>query len=263
MVRVRDVRAWMLASICAALFPGLGYAASINVSVPGVADIWLASQPNGTVLNGGFPGSDVAPANSPVLASGGLTLTAGSYLTVSASGSTDYNGCASPSPDGGSPCGAAPIPAALGISGYNGPINALVGVFLDASTPSGTAPAAMDFSTLGSLAQATVSPQLRQVFFIGDGLTGTGAGTQQRFVIPAGATRLFLASSDGVGASYNNFGAFAVVVNDALAAPSGSAAIPAASPLMLVLIGLMVAGVGTQVLRSRASARRRVPDRTA
>lgn len=124
------------------------------MGVPGISDIWLAGQPNGTVLNGGFPGSDVAPTNSPVLATTGLNLAAGSYLTFTASGSTDYNGCASPTPDGGLPCGAAPIPGAFGVSGYNGPVNALVGVFLDASVPAGAAPPALDFSTPASLALA-------------------------------------------------------------------------------------------------------------
>src|SRR5688500_154273 len=129
--------------------------ATSNVAVPGIADIWLAGQPAGTVLNGGFPGSDVAPLNSPVLASAGLALTAGGTLTITASGSTDFNGCPSPSPDGGGACGGGTFAAALGVSGYNGPINALIGVFLDASTPAGANPPTLDFSTPGSLAQPT------------------------------------------------------------------------------------------------------------
>ena len=56
---------------------GVAQGATSNVTVPGIADIWLAGQPSGTVLNGGFPGSDVAPLNSPVLASSGLSLAAG------------------------------------------------------------------------------------------------------------------------------------------------------------------------------------------
>ena len=51
------------------------------------------------------------------------------------------------------------------------------------------------------------------MFFIGDGLTGTGSGAVQQFVVPAGATRLFLASSDDLGASDNNSGQFEVMVS--------------------------------------------------
>ena len=137
------------------------------------------------------------------------------------------------------------------MSGYNGPINALIGVFLDASTPAGAAPPALDFSTPGSLAQATVSPQLRQVFFIGDGRTGTGSGTVQQFVVPAGATRLFLASSDGIGANYNNFGSFAVVVTDSVVAAAVAADIPVDAPWALSITMLLLLAAGTYALRRR------------
>jgi hypothetical protein len=251
----RHLPARSLAAVVFATVTAAASAASTSVPVPGISDIWLAGQPNGTILNGGFPGSDVAPLNSPVLASMGLNLAAGTALTVNASGFTDYNGCASPSPDGGLPCGAAPFPAALGISGYNGPINALVGVFLDNSVPGGAAPPSMDFSTPASLAQTTISPQLRQVFFVGDGLTGTGTGIRQQFIIPAGATRLYLASSDGVGASYNNFGSFSVTVVDAFAV--SLAPVPVNDPWALALTALLLALAGTYAARLRGGARRR------
>jgi hypothetical protein len=41
-----------------------------------------------------------------------------------------------------------------------------------------------------------LSPGLRQTFFGGDGLTGTGSGDQQTFNVPDGATRLFLGLQD-------------------------------------------------------------------
>ena len=251
MFRPQGLHALALAFMAAASCAAPAIAASNSVVVSGLADIWLAGQPAGTILNGGFPSSDVAPTNSPVPASAGLNLTAGSYLTVSATGSTDYNGCASPTPDGGGPCGVFTAPGALSISAYKGPANALVGVFLDANVPSGVAPAGLDFSTPASQAQASLSPLLNQVFFIGDGLTGTGTGTVQRFVIPAGATRLFLASADGVGANYNNSGSFSVVVADAV----GPAAVPAVSPANLVLMALMLAAGGAYLLANRARAR--------
>ena len=243
----------VLAASLSAPFAG---AATSAVSVGGIADIWLAGQPSGTVLNGGFPGSDVAPLNSPVLASSGLNLAAGTSITFAATGATDYNGCASANPEGGGACGGGSFPATLGISGYNGPINALVGVFLDAAVPAGPAPPTLDFSTPASLTQATLTPQLRQVFFIGDGLTGTGSGARQQFVIPAGATRLFLASSDGIGANYNNFGSFSVLASDAFAAQS-LAAVPANDPLMLLLTAILLGLAGGHWIKSRSNARQR------
>lgn len=244
------IGAVVLAAMLGAMATGPSQAASSNVTVPGIADIWLAGQPNGTVLNGGFPGSDVAPTNSPVLASAGLNLAAGSTLTITATGATDYNGCASTTPDAGN-CGSPPIGSALGISGYNGPVNALIGVFLDASVPAGAAPPQMDFSTPASLAQATISPQLRQVFFVGDGRTGTGSGTAQQLVVPAGATRLFLASGDGIGANYNNFGSFSVTVTDSAPAATPAADIPVNAPWALALAMLLVLAVARSAYRRR------------
>ncbi|HEY3242752.1 MAG TPA: hypothetical protein VGM03_05305 [Phycisphaerae bacterium] len=48
-----------------------------------------------------------------------------------------------------------------------------------------------------------VMPGLRQPFFIGDGLTGTGSGAVQQFLVPDGATRLFLGTIDGCEWSNN------------------------------------------------------------
>jgi hypothetical protein len=84
-----------------------------------------------------------------------------------------------------------------GLSGikYIGRTMFLIGVFLDGAEPAGTAPATLDYSVTSPLA-LTVSPLLRQLFFIGDGL-GTG-GANQHFMVPTGATRLFLGFADGV-----------------------------------------------------------------
>jgi hypothetical protein len=60
---------------------------------------------------------------------------------------------------------------------------------------------------------------LRQLFFIGDGLTS--GGVIQQFVVPQGATRLFLATMDGYG-QYNNIGSFTVTVANAVAPESGT-----------------------------------------
>jgi hypothetical protein len=84
-----------------------------------------------------------------------------------------------------------------GISGIRNDkaIAFLVGVFLNDSAPTGSGPLALDFTNNTSFAQ--LSPQLNQTFFIGDGLTGSGLGNIQSFLVPEQATRLFLGFADG------------------------------------------------------------------
>jgi hypothetical protein len=95
-----------------------------------------------------------------------------------------------------------------GIADANIPINALVGVFLDDKQPSlSNTPQGLDFSTaderdftsIGAAADNSTSMvdrplKLKQIFFIGDGMTSKGI--KQSFVAPKGATRLFLATWD-------------------------------------------------------------------
>jgi hypothetical protein len=213
-IRVARLPPLVLAAVVGTFVTAAASATSVTLDVPGVSDVWLAGQPDGTILSDGYPSDDVAPANSPVLASTGLSLAAGSPLTFVVTGIVDYGGCAPTSPDGDDGCGILSAREFFGISTYVGPINALVGVFLDDSVPSGAAPAGLDFSTRAEQSQPGVAPLLNQVFFIGDGLTGTGSGSVQQFRVPAGATRLFLGSSDGPGANYNNTSSYSVTVSD-------------------------------------------------
>jgi hypothetical protein len=74
---------------------------------------------------------------------------------------------------------------------------ALVGVFVDTTGFSSAivpVPANLNFTDDTSF--TTLSPLLDQVFFIGDGLTGDGAGSIQDFYVPTGATELFLGIAD-------------------------------------------------------------------
>jgi hypothetical protein len=120
----------------------------------------------------------------------------GSFLSFQVSGTVSYNG-------GGNYYGAdgGPIPTHMdsygSISGItdNSANFFLVGVFLNDQAPSGPAPAILDFSN--NEAFQSLSPSLNQMFFIGDGLTGTGSGSEQSFYVPTGATRLFLGFADG------------------------------------------------------------------
>jgi len=76
----------------------------------------------------------------------------------------------------------------------------LVGVFLDDVAPSGAGPSVLsyNYTTAGSLSttDTTFSPKIDQVFFIGDGLTGTGTGQEQSFNVPTSATRFYLGFAD-------------------------------------------------------------------
>lgn len=76
----------------------------------------------------------------------------------------------------------------------------LVAVFLDSTEPTGAGPSvlAYNYGTPGGLntTDATFSPALDQVFFVGDGLTGTGTGSEQVFNVPTGADRLYLGFAD-------------------------------------------------------------------
>ena len=104
-----------------------------------------------------------------------------------------------------------------GINTTTAPLNAMMGIFLSDAEPDFSSPAAtLDFSTAASRNFSTLSPQLKQVFFIGDGLDSNG--NLQTFNAPAGATRLFLGTMDMYGWWWDNVGTFqytAVQGNDA------------------------------------------------
>ena len=224
-------------------------------TVSGTSNPYLAGMPNGSACCIG----DTAPAQSPVLVTG-VSLTAGSALTFSVSGSVD-NAAGTPTltPDGGSVFTGT---SENGISAATWPLNALVGVFLDATQPdSSAAPSPLDFTSTNF---TTLSPQLKQAFFIGDGRTGTGSGSTQTFIVPAGATRLFLGTSDGVG-WFNNTGSFNVGVSGGAvgATPTPTTAPPTATPTvpapaaqvptlsfpMLALLGLALVGASIFLIR--------------
>jgi large repetitive protein len=170
------------------------------VVVPGTSDPWLAGWPNGTTASSG----DVAPEQSPVYAG---SVSPGNTITWTATG-LDGNGPGlqqfGPNGDLGNVLGYGILndPAQNNLSSIaNVPIDALMGVFLGSGVPAGPTPAGLDFSSLG-LSYGTLSPAVDQVFYMGD-------GSAQSLTVPAGATRLFVATMDGFG-WYNNTGALKV-----------------------------------------------------
>lgn len=193
-----------------------------TVTVPGIANPWLAGMADGTVATGGSPNAgdqDTAPAHSPAHVVG-LTLTPGASLHFTVTGSVNNN----PFPSGDSPDGGTDgLPdfqyhtPENGMSGFGAPINSLIGVFLSDSVPT-LSPQTIESTYAPN--SPTSAPALQQVFFIGDGLTGTGSGARQQFMVPAGATRLYLGALDGTGWN-NNFGSFQVLVEQTVADTDG------------------------------------------
>jgi uncharacterized repeat protein (TIGR01451 family) len=186
-------------------------ASGITVTVPGTANPWLAGAANGSTAAGG----DSAPNQSPVM----LGVNDGDELKFYVSGWAGYQPGSESGPDGdwNGSFGEHDHGVENGIGGIdNAPVNALVGVFLDDSTPqAGTEPEAWDYSRVSGLRDTSFQlPALKQPFFIGNGVAA--GSDRQSFYVPAGATRLFLGVMDGTGWN-NNTGSFKVHI---LANPS-------------------------------------------
>jgi hypothetical protein len=229
-------------------------AATAQVAVPGTANIYGAGHATPPAPGGGGGGS------LPVL----VSLPPGPDRVVqfpSVSGSVDFGPCCAPNgPDGIATSGTVDWPLWDGIAGTSFSTRAryLVGIFLDDSEPADPAPARLVFSDPGF---AELAPALRQVFFVGDGRTGSGSGELQGFRAPPGATRLFLGFQDREFATAppgwygDNSGTTNVTVEvAAVPVPALGAAGRAWAALLLVGVGALAARLG---VRGRAQGRAR------
>lgn len=249
---------------CLALPTLQAQATVIETTLRGSDAIWLAgrsdliippanaSWPNGLLRHGGPTPEEIQETMPP-----GFAASAGDIVRVldpASGGISFFNGFGGTiyGPEGNGSPDSSSIGPFGGISGYRGTQGALVGVFLDASVPSGAPPATLDFSTAGLGTDFTsLAPALGQVFYIGNGLTSTNIF--QEFTAPAGTTRVFFGITDAFGfngapgAFDDNDGAYRIKIGINEDPRNPPTRVPA--PAGLVLIGLAL--VGTAVLQRR------------
>jgi len=153
----------------------------------------------------GQAGSTFVDAKSNIFGYGLTALSpdagGGGMATFFARGTAGWSGSPVNGPDGGNFSGDTNIPSLGPISGFNAPLSGhLVGLFIEAGDISAlSAPGAASYPDLASFGQTNYSPLLRQVFFIGDGLTGSNSGATQTFDVPDGAGFLVLGIADAFG----------------------------------------------------------------
>lgn len=195
-----------------------------TVQVPATANPWLAGMTNGSAARRG----DSAPDESPVA----VTATAvegGAAYTFSASGSANHGSSLPFFSADGEDLISHYLGAENGIADITAPFVSLIGVFLGPDpSDQGVVPRPLDFRLPADRDYLVLAPELRQPFFIGDGLTSSGA--VQHVIAPVGATRLYL----GVMDEYHwadNEGAFTVQVVGAASVPPVRLALrPSAKP---------------------------------
>ncbi len=192
-----------------------------SIAVPGTSNIWLAGAAPGTTAS---TGQDTLTNATPFQVPN-LTLTPGKSITFTATGNVS-NDPANPvtvGPDGGPYLGFALYKhnKENGIADLSAPVNSLIGVFLDDSTPNpATAPDGYNLALPPGTDYTLIGPSLRKPFFIGDGTNASG--TVQKIIVPDGATRLFLGSLDPSDQE-NNVGSFFVKVNGGTTPPTNNA----------------------------------------
>lgn len=210
-------------------------AGAVTLTVFGTANPNLAGRAAGYACCSG----DSVPTHSPAEVIG-LGFAAGDALIFSATGGVAVGPGV---PATNTPDGVSNFSMTNYGDGISAPTNvrvsALMGVFLGAGDPTGgLTPAQLSFAS--GINFASLTPGLSQIFFIGDGLTSSSfvpsdpPGAQQLFYVPAGATRLFLGTSDGFG-WFNNGGSFRVEVS---IDDGGPIPVPAPPTLALLLMGL-------------------------
>lgn len=191
---------------------------TVDISPPASGNLWLSGMPNNTTTQNFRPDNSTVWDNSGTsgtakqrpleVALGGTGMTAGSTMTFEGlTGTASWqnyqsgtNNTADGDPtyivaNGAAPATSMPTNSNNGMSNVRAPIGAVMAVFMDDNAPTTTAaPANLDFNTATQRDYTSISPKLKQVFFVGDGKRSNGE--TQSIVIPQGATRVFFGMMD-------------------------------------------------------------------
>ncbi|MFK8186050.1 MAG: hypothetical protein AB8B99_21960 [Phormidesmis sp.] len=146
-----------------------------DINIPGVSEDWdVLGQHNYAI-----------PENIQATKPDSIDVTESDIvriLDLAQGGISFYNGFGDASspvygPDSSDSYTGADIHGLGGISGYKGPLGALVGVFLNDENPDDASnrPDTLDFSASGATESSQLLPALQQVFYIGDGADSHGA----------------------------------------------------------------------------------------
>jgi hypothetical protein len=171
------------------------------VTVPCLSNLWGAGHAVAPADIAGQEG--LLPMQIDLPASSGRTLT-----LTGATGTISYGGAVPSNDADGVSFTASPDRFYGGLAAPNiARQRHLSAVVLDDSEPMDPAPPALTMD----MASPAFSVGLRQIFFVGDGLTGTGSGATQTFALPDEATRVFLGFMDSTagispGGYYDNSG---------------------------------------------------------
>jgi len=193
------------------------------LAVPGVAQLALAGQPAGTTYGG-----DSAPWSSPPQAA--IPIVPGQGLRMVGTGLIGLNAQAPSVPPNGTSTNGLVGDYGYGIGRISVALGALIGVFVSDRVNANAAPPDVDF-TGGLLDAELLAPLLQQPFFVGTGKTGAGAF--RAFVVPQGATRLFLCVAGRGNA--RNTGSFTATISVVTIPtfPGNPLAVPGTAQLML------------------------------
>ena len=251
---------WLVAGALSVL-AGVAQAQVYDVTVDGSDAIWLAGRTDLVIppANVGWPGGlgrHGGPTPEEILETipSFISVVAGDVIRAldpAVGGVSFFNGVGAPFfGPGGNGAAGSNLTSFGGISSYIGPQGPLVGVFLSDAIPAAGAPSGFDFSPSGiGIDFTSLSPQLGQVFYIGDGKTA--GDIFQTFIAPVGATRLFLGIPDGFafggdpGAYDDNDGSYRIRIG-----VNQVPAIPEPETYALMLAGLALLRVATRRRRA-------------